>query len=460
MSKTNLKYRLSKYASIFKKNNIFCYWHSLKMIPIYLTKEQQDYVSEYLENNIDTPENKEIIDCFRKNNFLISKKEEDDILYEKVKKEILLPELTIGYFILTEACNLACTYCFLGNGKKNIEHNLKAMDKNVAKMSFELFIKQSVLSCSDNAVRRELIFYGGEPLINFNILKYIVNLYKQYRSDGQCPFEISFSVVTNGTLITEEIAKFFRENEINISLSLDGPSQKSNENRILKESKKCAFSEIISAINILRNANCSFGLSYTLSEQSLEVSIEDLIRFLLANEIHAISFNTLICSDNLKSKKYYEMVASYIINFWETARNSHIFEDRMSRKIKAFATKKFQYSDCAATSGCQLCFFPDGSIRICHGCKKGDVTTEWNVFGEDDIKYMESKEIFDWLMYSPVFYEQCKNCPSISICGGGCILNKKLNFEDKNIDLGFCIQTKRIHEFLIWDLYKKLCKGE
>ena len=456
MSKLNLTYQLSKFVSIFRKDDVFCYYHSLKMAQIYLTQEQNEDIKRYLESNIETIGNRQIIECFRKNEFLVSTKEDEDFLFEKVKKNVLSPQLMVGYIVLTEACNLACNYCFLGNGKKSIEHNLNSMDVKVAEKSLNVFIQQSLLSCKDDGIKRNIIFYGGEPLINFKMLKFIIELYKQYRLDGQCPFDISFSIVTNGTLITDEIADYFKENEINVSLSLDGPTLKSNENRILQTTKKCAYNNIIKGLSILQNANCIFGLSYTLSEQSLEVSPKNLLHFLIENKIYTISFNTLICNDGLKSKTYYEKAASYIIDFWKLARKNHIFEDRMSRKIKAFATREFLYNDCAATSGCQLCFYPDSSIRICHGCKKGDTKTNWNIFEAENIRYMESDEVFDWMKYSPIFHEECKYCSAISICGGGCVLNKKANRDNQNIDLGFCIQTKKILEFLIWDLYKKL----
>lgn len=460
MMKLGKIFKLSKYVSVFNNEDMFCYYHSLKMIPIYLTKEQNENIQRYLSTFGENTEEKEVFEKLKKNEFIIASNVDEEKTFENVKKNLLLPQIMVGYMVLTEVCNLACNYCFLGNGKNNKEHNLKVMDEAIAEKSLNVFIEESLLSCNDNNISREIIFYGGEPLINFRVLKFIVELYKKYRIDGFCPFEITFSIITNGTLITHDIAQYLKENNINVSLSLDGPTFKANENRILKSTKECAYNDILKGLSILQKNNCIFGLSYTLSEQSLEVKEEDLLKFLIENKIYSISFNTLICDEDLKIESYYDNVVTYIINFWELARNNGIVEDRMSRKIKAFATREFLYNDCAATAGCQLCFYPDGTIRICHGCKKGDSNTNWNIFDSKNMKYAEREEIFAWTKYSPIFNKECQYCPAISICGGGCVLNKKANYKKPNIDLGFCIQTKKILEFLIWDLYKRLCKGK
>ena len=439
---------------------MFCYYHSLKMMPIYLTKEQNESIKRYLESFVEITQNKDILQCLKTNEFIVASNDNEEILFENVKNNVLQPQIMVGYMVLTEACNLACNYCFLGNSKNDKEHNVKIMNEIIAEKSLNVFIQQSLLSCNDNNANREIIFYGGEPLINFKGIKFVVELYKQYRSNGRCPFKISFSIVTNGTLITHEIAQYFKENNINVSLSLDGPTFKSNENRILQSTGEYAYTAILKGLSILQKNDCIFGLSYTLSEQSLEVEVEDLLKFLIENKIYSISFNTLICNEELKSKAYYEKVVSYIISFWKLARKHSIVEDRMARKIKAFATREFLYHDCAATAGCQLCFYHDGSIRICHGCKKGDINSNWNIFDIENIKCVDSEEIFAWLKYSPIFNEVCQYCPAISICGGGCVINKKANHKNNDIDLGFCVQTKQILNFLIWDLYKRLEKGE
>ena len=54
---------------------------------------------------------------------------------------------------------------------------------------------------------------------------------------------------------------------------------------------------------------------------------------------------------------------------------------------------------------------------------------------------------------SPIYNEKCKDCSAIGVCGGGCVINKQANTENKNIDLGFCIQSKKNLEFLIWYIY-------
>lgn len=452
-------YTLSPYIHIFKKDGIFCYYHSITSKTIYLTQEQHNLLENDLCNN-GLGQKDNLLKTFIKNDFIHTKDKHEENLLDGIKKNIPKPQITISYFILTEACNLACSYCFLGNGDLSKNNCNKALDFETAEKSLIFFIKQSILSGVNNQTRREIIFYGGEPLLNFKTLQRTVQLYKKFRNTNFCPFEISFSVVTNGTLITPEIAKFFADNKINISISLDGPTFFANQNRIFRSSTNPAFYKILEGIDLLKKYNCIFGLSMTLTENALKTSPEELLLFFEEKKINAVSFNTLICDKMIKQNTYYEKAAEYIINFWKKARILGIVEDRISRKIKAFATRQFLYADCAAVAGGQICFYPNGDIRICHGCKKGEQNTSWNVFTvPDKINLNNSREIQDWTNNSPIFYHKCINCYAISVCGGGCIINKKANLEDMNIDFGFCIQTKKILEFLVWDLYEKMTRS-
>lgn len=443
---------LSKFVHVFNRSNVYCYYHTLNLKTIYLTQEQNSEVISFLKNNIEPSEHTDIIEVLKQNEFLILDDDEDEKQFDNVIKNVLSPQITVGYLIISEKCNLACNYCFIKNVEKNKSKSYTLMSKSIAKRCLDVFIQQSIL-CSDFTENRELIFYGGEPLLNFEILKYVVTLYHQYQIDGRCPFKINFSVVTNGTLITNKNAIFFKENNINVSISIDGPSIKANKNRVFLNSNKCAFSSILNGINLLKEHKCTFGLSYTLSEDALLVPIPDLIAFLKQNLITSISFNTLICRDHLKKKEYYEAAANYIIEFSKEAFINHIYEDRMSRKMNALAKRQFLYNDCAATAGCQLCFYPNGNIGICHGCKKEKLKSNWNVLSLEQINYVKSKEFIHWLENSPIYNEKCKDCSAIGVCGGGCVINKQANTENKNIDLGFCIQSKKILEFLIWYIY-------
>lgn len=125
---------------------------------------------------------------------------------------------------VTDRCNLRCKYCiynpdnpsFRGFGKSD-------MNFDTAKLAIDFFEKHS-----REREKVYLGFYGGEPLLNYKLIEQSVNYAKEIIRDK----EISFSLTTNATLITPQIAKFLVENEFEILISLDGPKDIHNENRI------------------------------------------------------------------------------------------------------------------------------------------------------------------------------------------------------------------------------------
>ena len=448
---------LSRFVHIYEKNGIYSYYHSLKNIPLYLTIEENVLLKKYLATGSKNNENEEIVSAFEENEFLIADDSEDVRLFDALKNGHPLPAITTAYFILSEDCNMACSYCFLGNAKKHFCGNSK-MNIETAQKSFDFFINQTLNSGVDNSVTRQVVFYGGEPLIGFDTLKYFVELYSEYKRTNKISFDVEFSIVTNGTLLTPEVARYLRENQISVSLSLDGPNEVANENRVFKNNRP-AFDAIMAAVDILNAESVEFGLSLTLSESTLSTPVDDLTAFLLEKNITSVNLNTLLLAEQMGAKDdYYERATQYIIDFWKVAREKGIYEDRIMRKLRAFVNQNFYYYDCAETSGCQLVFAPNGSIGICHGHLESKETFEFSIDSDKNIN--QEDLIIRWTYNSPILRTECRDCEAIGVCGGGCPLNAKF---DKNkggkMDTGFCIHTKKILEFMIWDLYEKMTEG-
>lgn len=116
---------------------------------------------------------------------------------------------------VTEKCNLGCPYCYVAN-KMTFMTN-EVFDEGLIKLR-----KLVRLSKQDSY---QISFFGGEPLLNFELIKYAV---PKLKADPMCK---GLNIITNLTLLTEEMAEYIRENEVGVSWSFDGMS--SNETRPL-----------------------------------------------------------------------------------------------------------------------------------------------------------------------------------------------------------------------------------
>lgn len=124
---------------------------------------------------------------------------------------------------VTQQCNLRCEYCgFSGLYNDSRQHANKKMDFAVAKRAIDFFLNHS-----NERNQIHLSFYGGEPLLEFELIKKSVEYIKQNVSGKQ----ITYGLTTNGTLLKGEIAEYLLKNHFNISVSLDGPKEEHDANR-------------------------------------------------------------------------------------------------------------------------------------------------------------------------------------------------------------------------------------
>lgn len=110
---------------------------------------------------------------------------------------------------LTHQCNLRCTYCYI--------------DKRAGRMSIEVAEKiiESIFASSSSDEEIDIGFFGGEPLLEFDLLTKIVGLIETHPG-----FErniVTLSLVTNGTVFSEDIADYLGEHGIVLCVSCDGP---------------------------------------------------------------------------------------------------------------------------------------------------------------------------------------------------------------------------------------------
>lgn len=112
-------------------------------------------------------------------------------------------------FMVTDDCNFRCSYCRQKKEKKYLKHS--TIEKAVP--FFYPFL-------SDEAY---IIFFGGEPLLAFDIIKYAVSFFQEQEEPGKK--KLKFTLTTNGSLLTDEILHFFDLYSFSVMLSFDGAGQ-------------------------------------------------------------------------------------------------------------------------------------------------------------------------------------------------------------------------------------------
>ena len=110
-------------------------------------------------------------------------------------------------------CNLNCIYCYGDGGSYGRERELMSFE--TAKKAIDFTVDNS-----EGVNNILIVFFGGEPLINFDVVKKTFDYCKSIESDKGKKF--SFSMTTNGTILTDEIYSFIKDNKIHVMISIDG----------------------------------------------------------------------------------------------------------------------------------------------------------------------------------------------------------------------------------------------
>lgn len=132
---------------------------------------------------------------------------------------------------VTEACNLRCRYCIFSGGYANWRsHGHRRMSEATALAAIDLYLKNS--RNSDTVM---IGFYGGEPLLNFGLIRRCCDYVKsREREDGRHR-DIHFSLTTNGTLLTDDKLEYLIRNNFSVSFSLDGPQEIHDRYRVFAD---------------------------------------------------------------------------------------------------------------------------------------------------------------------------------------------------------------------------------
>jgi uncharacterized protein len=126
------------------------------------------------------------------------------------------------YLFVCQDCNLRCSYCYGNEGEYG---NRCDMSEETLQQTFDAFYAK-------RDGKHFLTFFGGEPLMNFPIMRRTAELCQENLQNGGA--DISLGIVTNGTIYNEQIRSFFREHIDNVTFSLDGPQEINDGQRISK----------------------------------------------------------------------------------------------------------------------------------------------------------------------------------------------------------------------------------
>lgn len=196
------------------------------------------------------------------------------LLIEKNVKK--LKQIT---FEITQDCNLRCRYCtFNGSYSYHRRRSRKTMSLKVATRALDY-----VWEWVKGRPKREfaLGFYGGEPLLHFQLVKKIV----EYAEKIFAGWSLTFTISTNGTIINEEIVEFLSAHRFKPLISLDGPAEIHDKNRKFADGTG-SYQTVVSNLKKIKQIDPDlYETVFFLSVYSRELPYIDIYNFFQENEL-------------------------------------------------------------------------------------------------------------------------------------------------------------------------------
>ena len=196
------------------------------IISLYENKEKNEVIAEISKKYGDVPRD-EIIECY---NQVTELKNSGELFTEdnfepmagelKAKTSGVIKALCLH---IAHTCNLNCSYCFASQGKYHGERALMSFE--VGKRALDFLIENS-------GTRRnlEVDFFGGEPLMNFDVVKKLVEYARSIEKEKGKNFR--FTLTTNGVLVDDDVIDFANKEMSNVVLSLDGRKEVHDRYRV------------------------------------------------------------------------------------------------------------------------------------------------------------------------------------------------------------------------------------
>lgn len=434
--------KLSRFfKSIKLDNDIVAIFNTLVMDIIYVTKKEL-YKIESL--NVTQEE----MNLLKNAGIYVKSSNIDEEALQQVQDRYnhICGNISIMYLILSSACNLGCKYCFIENCQFNNkkEINMQSETIKTAVKKYAEYLNENVLN------EGTIIFYGGEPLANWEGLVEAIELAKKLSS------KIKFSMVTNATLLSKEKIEYLAKNEVEVGISIDGPKKLNDKNRIYRSTNNSVYDEVVKKFPMLKAKNAKYGLSITVSEDFLKMQ-DEVLNWLSELGVSSIFYNLYHFSNHSEEwEKYYIEASKFLLKSFDRLSKQGIHDGRLNRKVQSIIDSEFKFADCAAIGGNQLTIKPNGDVCVCHAYFKTNEYVIGNI-NKNTINELKSTEEFSfWENRAPLKNKKCIECEALFCCGGGCAMQSEALFGNRNeIDKPFCIHTKESLKWILQKCYNK-----
>lgn len=374
-----------------------------------------------------------------------------DDVYGDYSKTVVESPIKAMCLHISHDCNLRCKYCFASTG--DFGKGRKLMPFEVGKAAIDFLLEKSV-----GRENLEVDFFGGEPLMNFDVVKQIVEYARSKEEEYHKNFR--FTITTNGMLLDDDTIDYINKEMYNVVLSIDGRKEVNDRMRVRVDGSGCydrilpKFKKLVDGRGdkeyYVRGTYTKYNLDFSEDVMHLyeagfdEISVEPVIES--PEEAYAITEEDL---DQIYAE--YDKLVDRIGAIRKSGKHINFFHFMIDLDQGPCVIKRLR----GCGSGNEyVSITPDGDIYPCHQFVGHDEYKMGNIEGgtfNNDIK----KEFAGCHVYSK---PACQECWARFYCSGGCNANNFVFNGDihKAYELSCKIQRKRIECAILMKVLEQL----
>ncbi|RDU24005.1 thioether cross-link-forming SCIFF peptide maturase [Anaerosacchariphilus polymeriproducens] len=408
------------------------------MIP--LAKESSfDEIADQLKNKYQEDALKEAFEEIKeleKEGLLYTEDIYQDYIMDFKKRETVVKALCLH---IAHDCNLACRYCFAEEGEYHGRRELMSFE--IGKKALDFLIQNS-----GNRRNLEVDFFGGEPLMNFQVVKDLVKYGREQEKIYNKNFR--FTLTTNGILLNDDIMEFANKEMANVVLSIDGRKEVNDKMRPFRNGTG-SYALIVPKFQKLADSRnqTEYYVRGTFTHHNLDFSkdvlhLADLgfkqisVEPVVAPEQEAYAIQE---EDVNRLLEEYDSLAAEMLKRNKEGKSFNFFHFMIDLEGGPCVAKRL--SGCG--SGTEyLAVTPWGDLYPCHQFVGEEQFLMGNVY-----EGVTKTDIRDEFKLCNVYAkDKCKDCFAKFYCSGGCAANS-FHFHGTitdAYDIGCELQRKRI----------------
>jgi len=336
-------------------------------------------------------------------------------------------------------CNLKCKYCFAGEGEYRGQRSL--MSAEVGKKAIDFLIQ-----ASGNRRNLEIDFFGGEPLMNFEVVKEIVDYARSI--EGKHNKNFRFTITTNGVLLDDDIQAYINEHMHNVVLSIDGRKEVHDRMRYTINHKGSYDLVVPKFKKIADSRNqTNYYVRGTFTRENLDFA-KDVLH-LADIGFKQVSVEPVVAPKEMSYAlreedlpmlyEQYEELAKELVKRKKEGQGFNFFHFMIDLSQGPCVAKRL--AGCGSGSE-YLAVTPEGDLYPCHQFVGLEEFKMGTVF--DGIQNQPMQKQFQACnVYAK---DECKNCWAKFYCSGGCAANAYQFHRDlrKPYKIGCELEKKRV----------------